>query len=98
MAPYKRVRCETEDPEDVGESTDGSVKAKKSKTVNDEIDSSKAQRPPRNLAEEQELNRLDQKEYLKIIKMLSNPATTFDVELLARKVFWGGFCMRYLPI
>ncbi|KFY50264.1 hypothetical protein V496_09459 [Pseudogymnoascus sp. VKM F-4515 (FW-2607)] len=89
MAPYKRARCETEDPEDAGESTNGL--AKKPKPASDEAGSSKKQRLPRTLAEEQELNKLDQNEYVKITKKVSNPETTFDEELLARREFWLKF-------
>lgn len=96
MAPHKRPRCETEDPEDVGESTNGSVEAKKPKTANDEVGSSKRQRPPRTLPEEQELNKLDQKEYLKIIKKFDSENTF--IELIARREFWVKFCRQSLTL
>ena len=97
MAGDKRARCETEDPEDVGPSN-GSVEAKKPKTKNGKPGSSKRKRPPRNLVEEQELNKLDQKEYAKITENLSRPGTTLDLALLARRVFWKKFCKNHLSV
>lgn len=96
MAGDKRARCETETPEDVAGTTNDSVKAKKPKSTNNEAGSSKKQRPPKNSAEEQELNKIDQQEYVKIIKKLSHPGS-LNAELLARRVFWNKFCMCHLP-
>lgn len=97
MTGDKRARCETEDPADMGPSN-GSVQAKKPKTKNGKPGSSKTKRPPRNLAEEQELNKLDQKEYVKITENLSRPGTTLDLALLARRVFWKKFYKNHLSV
>lgn len=72
------------------------MEAKKLKTANDEAGSSKRLRPPRNVMEEQELNRLDQKEYDEIFKNLKRPPGVLNLEFEARKKFWEKFCMQYL--
>ncbi|KFY84331.1 hypothetical protein V500_09408 [Pseudogymnoascus sp. VKM F-4518 (FW-2643)] len=92
MAGYKRSRCETEGPEDVGPSH-GSVEAKKPKTENGETKSPKRKRPPRTVAEEQKLNRLDQKEYDKIVSSLAI-RDVVNREFHARRKFWEKFYAR----
>jgi hypothetical protein len=96
MTGYKRSRCETETPEDVADTTNDSVKAKKPKSANDAAGSSRKPRLPKNLAEEQELNRLDQKEYYEIIERLSYIPGIENHEFLARKEFWEKFCTYHL--
>ncbi|OBT46913.1 hypothetical protein VE00_01970 [Pseudogymnoascus sp. WSF 3629] len=91
MTGYERPRCETEAPEDVADTTNDSVKAKKPKSANDAAGSSRKPRLPKNLAEEQELNRLDQKEYDEIIERLSYIPGIENHEFLARKEFWEKF-------
>lgn len=92
MAGYKRPRCETETPEDIADTTNGSMRAKKPKCANDEAGSSRRPRPPKTPAEAQELNRLDQKEYDEIIKRSSSILGIENHEFLARKEFWEKFC------
>ncbi|OBT68170.1 hypothetical protein VE03_02404 [Pseudogymnoascus sp. 23342-1-I1] len=91
MAPYKRARCETEDLSDAGESTNGPVEAKKSKTANGEPDTLKRKRPPRDRAEEQLLNRLDQEQYEKAMKLLPSRFELVHREYCAREKFWDKF-------
>lgn len=96
MPGTRRARCETETPEDVEQQNNGSGNAKKPKIDNDKTPSARRQRPPRNAAEEQQLNKLDQEEFVKITKKLSHPenAATLDLEKIVRSVVWEKFCMQ----
>ncbi|OBT86108.1 hypothetical protein VE02_05433 [Pseudogymnoascus sp. 03VT05] len=94
MAGYKRPRCKTETAADVADTTNGSMRAKKPKSASDEAGSLRRPRPPKKPAEEQELNRLDQKEYDEIIKRLSYIPGIENHEFLARKEFWEKFYAR----
>jgi hypothetical protein len=98
MASSKRARCETESPIDAQLSTNGSGDPKKPKTANGRAGSSRKPRPPRNRAEEQELNRLDQKEYKGIMdRMVKSTSAPWSKEFAARSYFWDKFCKSCPP-